>query len=153
MQVIATTLYGGRFARDPGYRSVTLDAGNGREWHCYSDPDGSNVRQIGTRAARTTTGFRAIGDKRAAEVSEVIKAHLSGRDIANARTLDGIEEIALAKLRAQGDRDAALKIIIGAAESHLEDLETGVSDSLYDAEENREAIKTLRAALAQFDPA
>lgn len=100
MQVIGTTLYHPGTNGAP-YRGTTLDAGKGREWHCYSDADGSNVRQISTRALRSGTGYRAIGDKRAAEVAQVIKAHLSGENIANARTLDGIEHIALAKLRAK----------------------------------------------------
>jgi hypothetical protein len=46
---------------------------------------------------------------------------------------------------------AALATVIEAAGEHLADLEAGVADHTYDAEENRNAIASLAAALAALE--
>lgn len=77
-----TTKYPGGHAADPGYRWVTVVADLGREYGFHCDPDGSNVRDVQTRA-RDAKSFRKIGPNSpaagaqgAAELEAVIKAHL-----------------------------------------------------------------------------
>ena len=127
MQVIRTTLYHG------GYRSTHLDPGNGREWHCHSDPDGGNVRHIETRAARSCTGFRALGNnKRAEEISQAIKAHLAGETIRTARTLDGIEDKAMATLANDWSRLQIARSMLSELLAVLDRDEIGESTSTGD---------------------
>jgi len=82
-EVTHTTVYPGGHAADPGYRWVAVRALDGRAFGFYCDPDGSNVRRIGTRPAdeAASFGFRKLSARNAAarapDLERAIKAHLA----------------------------------------------------------------------------